>query len=1095
MHTIIRRLLLGSCLLSAAAWAQVNGSLSGDVSDSTGAVVPNAKVLVSSTGIGLSRETVTNETGFFTVQALPAADYEVRVEAAGFKALVRSGIRLDSGLSLNLHFTLDIGQLTEKVEVVTEAPLVETANGEVGRVVSQQQVQAFALAGRNSYYMLGILPGIVSRYGNFSTDFRGSSFSMGGMQVNGQRKDTNFVSIDGVSNVVTKDSVSQNNIVGVDFIEELKVETTHFAAEYGRSTGAQINYTTRRGSQTYHVSAYEFFFSEAFAAQQYVVGGRPHIRYHNYGYTFAGPLFIPGKWNTDKSKLFFFVGMEGRHNTGFTQKLSNVPTLLEKAGDFSASSVKPVDPTTGQPFPNNLIPVSRISGFGKYMQKLYPDPNYVGPGGNYYATSGQPTASTDQIYRLDYAIRQNWQLSFRTMPGVQDVSSLLSSNSLPLFKQIDNRHGDNWSLALNTTFGPTMVNELGIGYSAYREHIGIDGDGVLRSTYGLSFPALFSTNTPQRIPNVAISGLVTTTGGSVTNAATPTPSLRENFTKTWGKHIIKAGAYFEQMSFNELNNANDNGTFQFGSSASNPRNSKNPWANALLGNFDGYQETGAALQTVYKAYDREFYIQDSYRLNRRLSLEVGLRYALISPWSAKLNNLVAFMPQYWDAAKAPQVSSSGIIVSGTGDPYNGLVLPGSGFPSGATGRIPRAGDSAITALFHNLPDGFNPLRKTNWQPRASFAWDVFGNGKLAIRSGIGVFQGVTSIVNTGYYLGSRAPLTQSSTVLIGTADNPGSGIPNNPLTPIDATALPTDPKIPTIYSYSFGVQAQLPFKTVLDTTYVGNTGHHLAWSRPINVLTPAQQAAHVGVDPRPFYPYRGLGGISLVEPGATSAYNALQVTARKTKGDLTFSAAYTLAKNIGYNNQGIASGFQDPLNIRADRSELEESRRHNLTLTPNYDLPWFRSQHGLLGRIAGGWSVATLWMMNTGRLYTVSMTSAAGQVATRPNLVGDWRLPEDQKSLFRWFNTAAFARPTAYTYGNLGPNTLRGPGTISVSATALKDIRTIEKLRLQLRIESFNVANHMDLQDINTSMGTNQFGQISGVGAPRYFQAGLKLFW
>lgn len=1089
--------LIPAVLCSFALFGQTRGVISGDVVDASGAAVPNAKVSITAASIALVRQANTDGAGYFIVPSLPASNYDVRVEMNGFKTLVRNGVRLDSDEQLRLKFTLEVGQLSDQVEVTAEAPPIETANGEVSRLVTMQQLQDFALPGRNSYYMLGIMPGIVSRYGNFSTDFRGGSFSMGGLQINGQRKDTNFVTIDGVSNTQSKDGVSVNNIVGVDFVEEVKVEATHYAPEYGRTTGAQISYTTRRGTQDYHFSAYEFFFSEAFAAQQYVIGGRPHIRYHNYGYTLGGPLFIPKVWNTAKNKLFFFVGMEGRYTAGWTQKFSLVPTAAEKGGDFSASTLKPVDPTTGAAFPGNVIPATRFSAFGKALVKVYPDPNYTGPGGNYYAQGTQPTQSTDQVYRIDYNIKANWQLSFRALPGVQDVSSYFSGtgNNIPLFKAHDTRYGDNYVASLTTSINARTLNELSVGYSGYRERIGIDGDGVLRSTYGFNFPSLFSVNAPLRIPNVLISGYTTIAGGGVVKNATPSPSLRDNFSRQFGAHRLKAGLYFENLSYNELNQSNDNGTFQFSSTALNPRNSRNPFANALLGNFDAYQESGPPIQTVYKAFDREFYAQDSWRVSSRVSVEYGMRWALISPWSSKLNNLVAFMPQFWDPSKAPQVAANGTIVAGSGNPYNGLTLPGSGFPDGAKGRIPQYSDASINALFHNLPDGFNPLRKTNFQPRASFAWDVFGNGKLAVRGGAGMFHGVTTIVNSGWYLGSRAPLTLSSTVLIGTADNPGSGIPQNPQTPIDAGSLPTDYKIPTVYNYSFGIQAQLPFKTILDVSYVGNSGRHLSWSRPLNFLTPAQQQQHIGVDPRPFLPYRGLNSINLVEPAATSSYNSLQSVFRKRMGDFTFAGSYTLGKILGYGNQGIAGGFQNPLNIRADRAELEESRRHNLTFSHNYAPPWFKSQKGLVGRALGGWSLSALWIFNSGRLYNVGLNSAPGQVASRPNLTGDWQLPDNQKSIFRWFNTGAFTRPAPYTYGNLGVNALRGPGTMTMSAVALKDIRTIERLKLQLRIESFNTMNHMDLQDINTNFGTGSFGQIGGVGAPRYFQFGMKMAW
>lgn len=1094
--SIIKRAVL--CMtLAAAAFAQNRGSISGEVTDASGASVPGAKVKVAAPSIGVERETTTNESGLFTVQSLPVGDFEIHIQANGFKALTRSGVRVDGSNAVSLRLPLEVGALAESVEVVSDAPLVETANGEVSRLVTMQQLQNYALAGRNPFYMLGIMPGIVSRYGNFQSDFRGGSFSMGGLQINGQRKDTNFIAVDGVNNGRNRDGVQQNNILGVDFIEEVKIETSHYAPEYGRSTGAHINFTTRRGAQDFHFSAYEFYFSEAFAAQQYIVGGRPRIRYHNYGFTVGGPVYIPGKFNTSKNKLFFFVGMENRRNSGFNQKLSVVPTPLERAGNFSASAVKPLDPATKAPFPNNTIPDSQISAFGRSLQKLYPDPNYTGPGGNYYASNSQPQTSRDLVYRVDYNVKPNWALSFRGLPGTQDFTSFFDNtgNNIPLFQVFRKRYGDNYAATLTTVVDPKTVNELSLGYSAYREGFEILGDGAKRAKYGFNFRPVFPINNPDRIPVISITGFTGIGAGQANYARTPTFILRDSFSRNMGAHTLKAGFYWESMNMNELNAANENGTFAFGSSSSNPLNSGNPWANALLGNFDSYRETGPPAQTVYKAYDREFYIQDNWRVSRRLSLEFGLRYALISPWGAKLNNVVAFMAKYWDPAKAPQVAANGTIVPGTGDPYNGLVLPGSGFPDAAKGRLPQYGDKDIERLFRGVPEKWHPLRKTNFQPRLSMAWDVLGNGKLAVRAGGGVFHGVTGIAYSGWYLGARAPLVLNSTISNGSADNPASGIPVTAQTPIDAGALPSDYKMPTMYNYSFGVQMLAPYKTQVDVSYVGNTGRFLSLSVPLNFLTPQEQAAHQGVDQRPFLPYRGLGGLSMVQPTATSSYNSLQVAARRRSGNLTYAVSYTLGKIIGYGNEGIAVGIQDPLNIRADRSELEESRRHNLVITHSYEVPWFRKQQGILGRVLGGWIINGIWTMNTGRLYAPTLTAVARQVASRPDVVGEWRLPENERTIFRYFSTAAFARPADWTYGNSGKFVVRGPGTIDLGAFATKDIRVVERLKLQLRIESFNVMNHMNLQDINTQLGNRAFGQISGVGAPRFFQFGVKMAW
>jgi hypothetical protein len=1094
---MLRRLAL---LLVAALplLAQSKGTINGDISDSTGAAVPSAKIRIRAVAIGLERDTTANESGFFTVPNLPPAGYEVSVEAAGFKSLVRSGVRLDSDRVVTLKLTLEVGQVTERIEVVALAPPIEVANGEIARELTGAQMQNYALPGRNPYYMLGILPGVVSRYGNFATDFRGGSYSMGGLQINGQRKDTNFVTLDGVNNSRTRDGVQVNNILGVDFLEEVKVLTTHYAPEYGRTTGAQINYVTRRGTQDYHAGLYEFFVSDQFAARRFILGDKPRVRYHNYGFNLGGPLYIPRKWNTDKNKLFFFAGLEGRYTAGTNTKTSVVPTPLERSGDFSASAQKPIDPDTGAPFPGNVIPGARISSLGRALQKIYPDPNYPGPGGNYFATRDQPTDSRDVLFRLDYNIRQNWQLSFRGLKGQQDFTSWFDNtgNNIPLFQVYRDRRGNNFALALNTTLSPRMVNELSIGESDYREDFRLQGDGFQRQKWGINFPELFPGNRETRIPGVSFSNLTGISGsGQPSYARTPTFILRDNWTRIIGTHSVKAGFYWEWDNMNEVNQANDNGSFSFGNSSGNPRNSGVPWANALLGNFDAYSESGAPAQTIYKSYDRELYVQDSWRVSRRFTMEYGMRYALISPWYAKWNNLVAFMQQYWDPAKAPQVAANGALVPGTGDPYNGLVLPGPGFPDTAKGRIDAASNPEITNLFRGVPRGFNPLRKTNFQPRLSFAWDPFGDGKMAVRGGAGIFHGVTGIAYSGWYLGARAPLVQTATVTNGGADNPGSGIPNTTRFPIDAGSLPFDYKMPTIYMYSLGIQREIVFKTVLDVSYVGNTGRHLSFSRPLNFLTPDQIAAHQGVDVRPFLPYRGLNSLGIVEPSATSSYNSFQLLVKRRTGALTYSLAYTLGKIVGYGNEGVAGGVQNPLDVRSERSELEESRRHNIVVLHTYEVPWFRAQKGLLARVLGGWSLSGIWTWNTGRLYGPGLTGAPRQVASRPDVVGEWFLPSDQRTPFRWFRTEAFARPKDFTYGNAGKWVIRGPGAFDFSAFALKDVRVAERLKLQLRVEAFNAFNHMYFDGLNTQLGNRAFGQVDGPSSQRYIQLGVKLFW
>lgn len=1085
-------------LVASSLLAQLKGTLNGDIVDSSGAAIPGAKVMIRSASIGLERDVTSNETGSFTVTSLPGGMFAVTVEAAGFKSLLLPAVRLETDQSLTLKLKMDVGQVSDRVEVTAEAPTVETTTGDISRLVTGTQLQNYALPGRNPYFMLGILPGVVSRYGNFTTDFRATSYSMGALTIDGNRKDTNFVTLDGINNGRIRDGVQVNNILGVDFIEEVKVFTSRYASEFGRSSGGQINFITRRGTQDFHLSAYEFFMSNEFAARTFVTGQDPRIRYHNYGFTLNGPAYLPKRWNTDKSKLFWFFGYEARYLAGFNQKGGILPTALERAGNFSASKVQPIDPDTGAPFPNGIIPVARISNLGRALQKIYPDPNYTGPGGNFLAFASQPTDNGDYIFRADYNLRQNTQLTVRGLHGDQNFISPFDNtgNNMPLFTVYRHRRGNNYAIGLNTAVSPTKVNEFSVGESDYRENFITQGEGYKRSTWGVTYPTIFGGSNGDRIPNVNISGLIGLSGSSQpSSATTPTFVVRDNFSWIHGKHNIKLGVYFESLNMNELNGANDNGSFSFANTSSNPRNTGVPFANALLGNFDAYSETGRSVQTVYHSSIREFYIQDSWRLTKRLTLEFGLRYSLIAPWGSLWNNEVAFMQRFWDPAKAPQVAANGTIVPGTGDVYNGLVLPGSGFPDGAKGRVAAASDPSLQALFRGIPAQFNPLDKAQLQPRIAIAWDPFGDGKTAIRAGFGHFTGTTGIAYSGWYLGARAPLVQSITITNGNADNPGGGSQNTTRTPIDAGALPAEYKMPDVFNYSLAVQRQLPFSTLVDVSYVGSSSRHLSMARNINQPTPDVIAAHQGVDLRPYYPYRGLGTISMAEPAATAQYHSMQVLVKRRMKELSYSFAYTLSKNMGYGIEGIAGGIQDPLNARADYSELEESRRHNIVITHTYEPPWFKNQKGFTGRVLGGWSVNGLWTWNTGRLYAPSLNAAPRQVATRPDLIGNWELPSDQRTLTRYFNTSAFARPADFTYGNAQKWLLRGGGSFDLSAFALKEIRIAERARLQLRLEAFNALNHPYYNDIGTTFGNSNFGQITGVATQRYIQLGGKFFW
>lgn len=373
-----------SLVLLAFLLQNPSGGVRGWVSDPQGAPISGARIVIHSDS--LQRETRSNEKGSYWFPDLPADAYTIHVSHPGFASAESQPLAVAVGASLTADFGLSLLGRSDTITVT--APLVELNHGEAARVLTSHELKNTGLSGRNAFLALALLPGVAARAGYFQGDFRGFSQSTGAVQINGQRKDTTLVMLDGINHTEPRAMTRTNSNPGVDFVEEVTVLTTHYAAEYGRTTGAQVHYITRRGGRNFHAAAWEYLLHDKLNAQQYVTGGRPRNRYHNFGWTAGGPI-LP-------QRLFFFAGQEFRRLGGFEQRIVTVPTLLERRRDFSQSAVRPVDPLAGNtPFPNDTIPASRMSGFGQALLGIYPEPNWTGLGGNFYSIRALPQFLTD----------------------------------------------------------------------------------------------------------------------------------------------------------------------------------------------------------------------------------------------------------------------------------------------------------------------------------------------------------------------------------------------------------------------------------------------------------------------------------------------------------------------------------------------------------------------------------------------------------------------------------------------------------------------------------------------------------------------------
>jgi hypothetical protein len=1087
------------CMLASSLPAQYfRSQVSGLVRDQSAAVVAGAKVVLDAPAIGLKRTATTDSSGFYAFQNLPGGRFELSVEAKGFKKFVQSEITLDSAANRIIDANLEVGAVTESVEVTSGLDQVQLGSTEVSRSLQNVQLTEIPIPGRNLLSLTLLLPGMISRNGVIED--RGTSYSGGGFFLMGLRKHFNFMTIDGLSNMQNQTLILWNNNIGPDFINEFKVSTSAYAPEYGRSIGVQMNAVTKNGTRDFHGTLFEFVRNDKLRARSPFEGSvKPPYRFNDYGWTVGGPVYIPKTWNTSRSKLFFFVGQEFKKVRSPASRVGIVPTAQERAGNFSASTMKmPIDPTTKLPFSGNTIPTSRLSANGQALAKIYPMPNFTGPGGNYYTAISSPTDRSSTITRLDYVISEKWNLSLRNIYDNQLASDPFGvfGATIPIQGTTSENPAFNSQVSLMTIINPTTINEVLVGLSSFRNRSFPYPQFVSRSQYGITSPEVVAGNVGNMIPNVTVSGLsFLGVSAAPTGLGSPSYHWRDNFSKTINRHTLKFGVYFENGAHHRFNRANDNGSFSFNAATSNPLSTGNGLADLLLGNADSYSEAGVAPYNDYRYQNYEFYAQDSWKARSNLTVEYGVRYSIWPPYYQQYNAMAAWSANYFDRAKVPQMNANGSIVVGTGDLYNGVVLPGNGFTSDAKGRVAQVGDAQVERLFRGLPKGYSSTLYGGLGPRLGISWDPMGNGKMAVRAGIGLVQGRSDMEAIFVGLADYPPFaTPTVSITNAPVDNPSGGAPVQSLVyPQGFRVVDLAYKNPSVVNWHFSIQKELPGQIIADVGYVGNQSSHNSRGRELNALRPAQLQALAGKDTRPYLPYPGLGSLLSAEPSSSSSYESLQVrVSRRLSRGFLFNASYTLAKAI-CDAQDRWDGSQDPFNPKVDRGYNEDDRRNVLVIHSIYEPTFFNHVHGPAGYVLKGWQVSATANFNSGRHFTPGLTGATNQIATRPDLITSPFLAKGDKTLRRFFNTDAFARPAAWTYGNAGRNILVGPGTNTWDVMIAKNTRIKEQLNAQLRCETFNFFNHPSYNGINTTFGSSAFGQVNGVNSGRTFQLGLKL--
>jgi hypothetical protein len=1145
----VRQLTLSLFLCAFALPAQtVSGSISGTVTDATGATVTGAKVFLTSDLTAESRETVTNDTGDFIFNTLRPTTYILRVEQTGFKTLERKNLVLTATQRLSVgELQLSIGAVSDRITVEAQGARVQTASSENSAELSGKQLNQLMTRGRDVISLLRVLPGVGTAT---DADSLGGTFGTNTPNIGGMRTNMNTMSADGQSGNDADGVGGFNGMTSLDAIAEVKVLLNSYQAEYGRNAGASINLVTKSGTRDFHGSAYWFVRNEAFNANDFFNNRnsqkRPLYRYNTFGGTIGGPVYIPGKFNSNRDKLFFFYSREDwRINEPRAVRRVTMPTALERQGNFSQTldvnnaQIPINDPLNNNArFPNNVIPANRLNRNGQAILNLFPQPNFFDralSGGNYNYQFQEITEHPKKLNTLkgDYNFSQNDRLSVRytgwwaDRRGYEGLAAFNSNWNQLLHRYLfktDQIQGN-----FTKVVRPNLISETQFGYRVLGEigdpRSSTTFDPVIRSKTGLSsLGQLYPTNNPLDIIPQASFGGVNSAANIAYDGRLPIDARdwRWNYGNnvSWikGSHSLKFGIYGEYQMNSEGPRANFGGNFDFGRNPNNPFDSNYAYSNALLGNFNSYSESSTRTTGLARQWIFEWFLQDTWKVNRRLTLDYGLRFTKFSPWRVTDGAAAALAFERFDPARAPRLIqpalNNGVRVGR--NPITGAFVPAVLISSYA----PNSGDPAngmVVAGDGALPDGF-ANRRLEYGPRFGFAYDVTGDGKTAVRGGIGVSK--QAVPSAGSYLWTtrtNPPVQFNPQLFYGNLDtylnSAGTLFPSN------VSALERDPKTATVVNYSLAIQRDIGFKTIVDVSYVGNRSQHLQQNRNLNTIPYGARFDARNGDPtspgRPlpdnfFRPNPGYGDLTYIENSGYGNYNALQLSVnRRMTSNVQFGLAYTFSKAMDLTS-GDSGGLPlyRPYRIwNYGRSDYDQT--HVAVFNYIWDLPK-ASKHwnNAFSKLAfDNWQFAGIVTLASGTPRGIGLSTVdnaditGGGDGARVNVIASPLLPKSERNFDRNFNTNAFARPARGDFGNAPRDVFRGPGINNWDLTFMKRFPLRNEARFfQLRWEMYNAFNHTQFSnldtgarfDVNGNQVNTQFGRFTSTRTPRVMQGSLN---
>lgn len=1077
--------VIALCLLvlaSAAGAQEITGNITGTVTDASGGVLPGATVTVTSVDRGIVREFTTTATGRYIAPFLPPGEYSITVTLSGFRPFTASRIQLHVNDRIEINAQLGVEGMTDTVEVTAAAQLIQPTSS-VQNLMGSTQVQELPLNNRNFVQLATLVPGVNS---SLPDEVGIGLTNVVSLSIAGARRNAVNWFVDGASNVDVGSNITLLNTPTLESIEEFKIITSSYAAEWPRSGGGIINVVTKGGSNVFRGSAYEYYRTDSLNSNAYfrkqsttpsIRDNPPDLTYHNFGATFGGPLRM--------DEIFFFGSVERRD-------IERAPASL------TATTIDPAwlnDPANA----NYVAPALRDANAVRLLS-AWPTPN---TGTNQYqSTAANKQLTTQFVGRIDWQASPTWRLMARytrDLSETTEAGGLFFNTAIPnVATTLTDVPGQVAVFQATKTISSHMINEFSFQFSgnAIRSEYG-DNAKNKRADYGLTIPEISTENRNGLIPTVAVTGLSSIGAPQLFDNKYRNFTIADNLSWVRGAHHWKAGFLIAKEIKDEISGSATQGSFSFGVGGG-----RTAFQNFITGNRDGlcgstctYTEPTIEVDSEFRFSRWEFYVQDSWKVRPNVTLDLGVRYS-IQPSVKDANDVLTnFVPALYNPSQAPRFSSaaSTALVVGSGSFTNGIVAAGQNSPHGR---------------------GIYATDKNNIMPRVGFSWDIGSKGETVVRGGYGLYydQALVGIFLQNAFV--NPPYVSSPVVQNTQLSTPAAGTSPTAVAPVALIASSDPFDTPRTQQWNLGVQRKLYSKGVIDIGYAGSAGDNLIQPVDINAPLPADVVRTNGVI-NLARPYQMYAGINFRQTTAKARYHGLLVGFRHDAGrNGLLSISYTLSrtKTDATNDRDAIDLPQDRTNLGAEYAIARTDRTHVFTANYVYELPFFRDQKGAANFLLGGWQLSGITTFWSGPPISrvVNGTTNGSRRGIRVNQISDpfSNLPANVAGGHYWFNPAAFAPPADGQFGTTGRSIFRLPGVNQWDLTLSKNWYPTKKTRLQFRADFINAFDKVQfdpntIQNVCTvavtaadcTASTGNFGKLTGTRAPREIQLGVKFFW